>query len=135
MDKEKLKSIIKDIKIYRLMQNDNYRKRLKEAYDYIKSINIRDYNDFITRENLLVGAFGYDEITIFDRMRDEDYAHLLADSSFELYNMIYDINNPTLGDDLASWGKLGYTPKRDELIAKGDIVYGLTSEEQGRHYR
>lgn len=131
-------ALIKDVRTYMLMSgNQNYRERLKEAYDHVKSIGIKDYNDFNTREDLLVGAFGYDEITIFDRLKNNEYYNTLANaaSSLNVQTIKPLIDDKTYGDKLASWGKLGKTPYRENLINKGVIVNGLTEEEQARHFR
>ena len=131
-------TVVRDVETYSVMsQNENYSERLKEAYDYIKSVGIKDVEDFKTREGLLVGAFSWDEITIFDRLQNPEYMEAIRHGSISMTSKSFQdkINNPTLGDDLASWGKLGNTPKRDELIQKGVIVEGLTPEEHMRHGR
>ncbi len=131
-------TVVRDVETYSVMsQNENYSERLKEAYDYIKSVGIKDVEDFKTREGLLVGAFSWDEITIFDRLQNPEYMEAIRHGSISMTSKSFQdkINNPTLGDDLASWGKLGNTPKRDELIQKGFIVEGLTPEEHMRHGR
>ena len=131
-------TVVRDVETYSVMsQNENYSERLKEAYDYIKSVGIKDVGDFKTREGLLVGAFSWDEITIFDRLQNPEYMEAIRHGSILMTSKSFQdkINNPTLGDDLASWGKLGNTPKRGELIQKGFIVEGLTPEEHMRHGR
>lgn len=138
MEVKEAETIVSDLETYTVMvQNENYSERLKEAYDYIKSVGVKDLEDFRTREGLLVGAFTYDEITIFDRLQDENYRSVIARASSKLTGQSLQdkINNPNLGDNLASWGKLGYTPNREKLISEGMIVEGLTPEEQARHFR
>ncbi len=136
-DIEFAKTIVNDIRTYQIMeQNQNYRDRLYEAYLHIKDMGVETLDDFRTRKGLLLGAFNYYEVTIFDRITDKDYLEVISNAMFTINNCLKDyIENPTIGDSLASWGKLGYTPKRDELISRGDIVYGLTEEEKIRHHK
>ena len=138
MDIEFVNTLVRDIGTYMVMsRNSNYKERLKEAYDYIKSINIKDYEDFKSREDLLVGAFGYDEITIFDRLKDDEYKKVLlnAISYLDINRIKRLIDSKTLGDYLASYGELGYTPMREKLITRGEIVYGSTNEGRARRYK
>ena len=132
-----IKQVISDIRTYSIMsKNKNYRERLYEAYEYLKRENVNSLEDFRKREDLLVGAFTYDEITIFDRIKDPNYLKEIASAIFNINNHREEyINNPNIGDELASFGKLGSTPKRDELIEKGFIINGLTSEEARKHFK
>lgn len=128
------KTVQRDIKIYTLIKmNENYKSRLKEAYDYIKNVGVESSEDFTTREGLKVGAFTYDEITIFDRIKDEEYLKFLEDVLYALKEGIEYSKNEKLGDELASWGTLGDTPYREDLIKKGMIIEGLTSDERKKH--
>ena len=113
----------------------NYYERLNEAYLEIKRLNIKDYSDFSTREDLKIGAFTYSEITIFDRIRSSEYEKMLVEAWGELHNHTEEYRNqPDIGDRLASWGTLGSTPYRQDLIDEGYIVNGLTKEEANRHF-
>ena len=40
------------------------------------------------------------------------------------------IEDKEYGDTLASYGRLGYTPKREEIVKTGAFVYALTEEEK-----
>lgn len=137
MDNNLAKLVIKDIRTYSILsRNENYKERLREAYDYTKSIGVTSVEEFTTRQDIKVGAFEYDEITIFDRIVDPEYTKLLASALFNINNSreAY-IDNPRIGDELASWGTLGYTPYREQLILSGCITVGLTEEEKNRHYK
>ena len=131
-----LKTFVSDIRTYRIMSgNKNYYNRLYEAYSEIKRLNIRDYEDFSTREELRIGAFTYGEITIFDIIKNEEYQKLLEDAWFNLHNQTEEYRkDERLGDKLASWGTLGETPFRDQMIAQGHVIDRLTPEEQTKHY-
>ncbi|MBQ6497207.1 MAG: hypothetical protein IJI58_00635 [Bacilli bacterium] len=137
LDTEFAKTVVNDIRTYQIMeQNKNYYDRLYEAYLHIKEMGVESLEDFLTRKGLSIGAFNYYEVTIFDRITDKEYLEVLKHAMFTINACLDDyIKNPTIGDDLASWGKLGYTPKRDELIRSGDLVYGLTEEEKKRHHK
>ena len=126
------KIVISDIKTYYIMSNNqNYFDRLFEAYKYIKKEKLNTYQKFITSDNNIVGLFSYEEITIFDRLKNSRYSELIKCSWSELHRDIEEsIGNPSLGDDLASYGRLGYIPKRREYIEKGFIVNSLTDEEK-----
>lgn len=130
-------TIISDIRTFNILKNnDNYRERLHEAYTYLKSEGINSLEDFLSRKGLLIGAFTYDEITIFDRIKDESYYHSLETSLGTINNQMNEyVNDPHIGDRLASFGKLGKTPYREELIRNGYVVDGLTKEEANKHYR
>lgn len=130
------KTFISDIRTYYIMTgNKNYYERLNEAYLEVKRLNIKDYTDFSTREGLKIGAFTYSEITIFDRIRSSEYEKMLMESWNELHNHTEEYRNkPDIGDCLASWGTLGSTPYREELIDDGYVVNGLTQEEANRHF-
>ena len=124
--------VISDIKTYQIMSNNqNYADRLFEAYKYIKKEKLNTKEKFITSDKNIVGLFSYYEITIFDRLRNKEYCELIKNSWFELHHDIEpNINNPNLGDELASYGRLGYTPRRNEYIEKGFVVNSLTEEEK-----
>ena len=124
--------VISDIKTYQIMSNNqNYADRLFEAYKYIKKEKLNTYQKFITSDNNIVGLFSYYEITIFDRLKDSEYCELIKGSWGELHRyMEQNIKNQNLGDELASYGRLGYTPKRREYIEKGLIVNCLTDDEK-----
>ena len=134
---EKVKQIISDIRTYTIMtQNENYYERLLEAYQYIQKMGLDNLEKFKTAKDNQVGAFTFDEITIFERLKNNQYKEIIASALFDINNSLEEsINNSHLGDDLASWGTLGYTPKREELIQKGNIIEGLTKEETSKHYR
>ena len=120
---------------YGIMHNENYASRLKEAYSYLKFLGINTLEEFTTREGLNVGAFTYDEITIFDRIKNEEYCKVLAGPIDENdYRFLQIKDNPNLGDQLASWGTLGKTPNREDLINRGFVVDGMTANEQKRHF-
>ena len=122
MDNNFINTFVSDIKTCMIISsNQNYSERLKEAYDHIKDIGIKDYDDFKSREDVLVGAFTYNEITVFDRLKDENYKELLREAVVKLdrHNIQDLIDNKTLGDERASWGRLGYIPFRERYIAKG----------------
>ena len=125
--------ILKDAITYvKLSKNANYKERLLEAYQLLKENNIDTKEKFET-SNLGIGAFTYSEITIFDRLNDEEYSRALAACYMELRsteNMSHDY-----GDMLASYGTVGKTPYRDLLIMKGHITTGLTEEEKNKYYK
>lgn len=108
MDKGMVRTVLSDIKTaYLVYNNPNYSERLREAYDYIKAQGITSLKDFESREGLSIGAFTYDEITIFDRIdNDNEYLNMLlmAFSGMAEYNAR--AGNPTYGDELARWGNL-----------------------------
>ena len=124
--------VISDIKTYQIMSNNqNYTDRLFEAYKYIKKEKLNTYQKFITSDNNIVGLFSYYEITIFDRLKNPEYYKLIKNSWRVLHHDIeQNIKNPNLGDELASYGRLGYTPKRKEYIEQGFAVNCLTDEEK-----
>ena len=131
------KVVIKDIRTYAIMsQNQNYYDRLLEAYNAIKEAGINTLEQFMSKENTVpLGAFTYYEITIFDRIKDEDYKRSISDAWHEINNHTEEyINDENIGDRLASWGRLGNTPYRDEMIADGLITVGLTEEESAKHF-
>lgn len=132
-----VKQVISDIRTYSILsRNENYKTRLYEAYEYLKKENVNSLEEFRKRDDLLIGAFTYDEITIFDRIKDQNYLKEISSAIFNINNNREEyINNPNIGDDLASFGRLGYTPKRDKLINEGFIVEGLSSEETARHFK
>ena len=103
-----LKLALQDIRTYRIMtQNENYKERLLEAYKYVKDMGIDSFYTYAsTRHD--VGAFSYAEITIFDRLNDPEYYSVIA-NGYNMMDMGIEewINNPHIGDDLASYGKLG----------------------------
>ena len=126
-------STLKDAIIYtKISKNENYKERLLEAYYILKQNNINSKDKF-ENSDIGIGAFTYQEITIFDRLRNEDYSRALAAFYIELKEI--DNLSKDYGDELASWGKIGKTPYRDELIKKGYITTGLTEEEINKHYR
>lgn len=126
------KIVISDIKTYQIMSNNkNYADRLFEAYQYVKSKKLNTLQKFMEYPDNLVGLFSYQEITIFDRLKDEEYSQIIKESWQTIHRDIDDyIKEPNIGDTLASYGRLGYTPKRVELISKGYIFTNLTDEEQ-----
>ena len=99
--------VISDIKTYHIMSNNkNYMDRLFEAYEYIKKEKINTYQKFITSESFITGLFNYYEITIFDRLKNEEYKQLIKDSWKNIHKDTDEyIQNPTIGDELASYGK------------------------------
>ena len=134
MEKRELETLITDIRTYEIMsRNENYYNRLKEAHAYLKAEGVLNYEDFSNRKGLKVGAFTYTEMTIFDRFNDEEYKKIVSSGLRKITNHIQEyIDNPTIGDQLASWGTLGKTSYREEMIQNGTIVYGLTEEESTR---
>ena len=123
------------ITYFGLKNNENYASRLKQAYGYIKSEGINSYEEFKEREGLEIGAFTYDEITIFDRIADPKYLESLEVPVDENDPTVIAFKtNPNYGDELANWGTLGETPGRQELIDKGYISYGMTEEESKKHF-
>ena len=132
MNLNDVKTVVSDIRTaYILSKNNNYKERLYEAYEYLKQENVESLEDFESRKGLKIGAFTYYEVTIFDRLKDEEYKKIIT-NAFHNVNNIECVNNPSYGDDLASWGTLGYTPKRDYLIKEGYITHGLTEEEMNK---
>ena len=99
--------VISDIKTYYIMSNNqNYMDRLFEAYEYIKKEKINTYQKFITSDNFIVGLFDYYEITIFDRLKNEEYKQLIKDSWKTIHKDTNTyIENPTIGDELANYGR------------------------------
>ena len=124
--------IISDIRTFRIMSNNkNYLDRLYEAYQYIKKEKLNTEEKFNSKEDILVGLFTYEEITIFDRLKNEEYKKIISES----WNTIHEkleiiIEDKEYGDNLASHGRVGFTPKREELIRKGVFVNALTEEEK-----
>lgn len=119
-----------------MYQNQNYYDRLLEAYNAIKEAGINTLEQFMTKENIFpLEAFTYYEITIFDRIKDEEYKRSINDAWFEINNHTQEyINDKYIDNRLASWGKLGNTPYRDEMILKGLITVGLTEEESAKYF-
>lgn len=134
MEKREFETLLNDIRTYQIMtQNENFYNRLKEAHAYLKSEGVLNYEDFANRKGLKVGAFTYTEMTIFDRFNDEEYKKIVSSGWRKITNHTQEyIDNPTIGDQLASWGTLGETPYREEMIQNGTITYGLTQEESQR---
>jgi hypothetical protein len=131
------KTVIKDIRTYHIMMsNQNYYDRLLEAYNDIKNAGIKNLAEFTSKYNRVpVGAFTYYEITIFDRIKDEEYKRAIESAWFAIQNHSREyVEDPVIGDRLASWGRLGNTPFREELISKGYILEGLTEEEANKHF-
>ena len=82
-----VKQVISDIRTYSIMsKNENYKARLFEAYEYLKRENVSSLEEFKKREDLLVGAFTYDEITIFDRIKNPDYLKEISSAIFNINN-------------------------------------------------
>lgn len=131
------KTVISDIKTYNLLiKNENYKERLLEAYEYTKERGFTTYEEFSTAKDNKVGAFTYNEITVFDRLADEEYKNVIATAPFKMDELIErNAKDPQYGDKLASWGTLGKTPFRENLIKKGYIIEGLTAEERAKHFR
>ena len=135
MDPILCNTILEDMKTYFLMSNnENYKARLREAYDYIKAEGITTVEEFTARKGLKVGAFTYGEITIFDRLQDKTYESFLYDAIKIKDRYTEYAENPTYGDQLASWGTLGSTPYREQMIASVPLVEGLTPEESKRKW-
>lgn len=128
-----IKVLLEDIKTYiKITNNKNYKERLLEVYDLLKENNIKNYKEF-EKSKLGIGAFTYTEITIFDRLKEEEYSSLLSSYVLELSSLS---NLPKdLGDRLASWGTIGNTPYRDTYIKEGFITTGLTEEEKNKFYK
>ena len=123
------------VTFFGLKNNENYALRLNEAYNYIKSFGISSYADFEKKEGLKIGAFTYEEITIFDRIADPKYRDSLMGPVDENDPRVMALKgNPNYGDSLASWGTLGETPYRQKLIDDGFIVDGMTKEESNKHF-
>ena len=137
MNLENARTVINDARTaYILRNNQNFRERLLEAYNYIKAQGVNTLEEFTTRRDLKVGAFTYDQITIFDRLKDEAYKEFIINAFDYVTNMTVEISkDPFFGDKLASWGTLGNTPYRQEMINRGDIVEGLTDEERSNLLR
>ena len=115
---------LKDLRTYQIMMsNQNYYDRLLEAYQEMKSCGISTLEEFTSPNNhMRCGAFTYYEISIFDRISTQEYAMKLSMAWEELHNHTQEyINDPQIGDKLASWGTLGETPFREEYINKGLI--------------
>ena len=135
MDPKLLKVILEDMKTYFLMNNnENYKARLREAYDYIKAQGIVSAEQFGETEGLKIGAFTYGEMTIFDRLQDKAYESFLYDAIRIKDRYTEYAKNSTYGDQLASWGTLGSTPYREQMISSVPMVEGLTPDEQRRHW-
>lgn len=131
MDKESL--ILRDAITYlKITKNNNYKERLLEAYYLLKENNIKSYEQF-ENSNIGIGAFTYTEITLFDRIKNENYMSLLSAFNIEINGLE---NLPKdYGDVLASYGTVGNTPYRDKYIKEGFITTGLTGEEKNRFYK
>lgn len=124
--------ILNDAITYIKMQkSESYKRRLNEAYMILKQKGINGYEEF-EKSNTGIGAFTYTEITIFDRIKNEDYYRALSSFYLEVGTAIETKEN--LGDMLASYGTVGETPYREGLIRKGYIVEGLTEEEKNKFY-
>lgn len=126
MDKKEL--ILRDAITYiKIIKNSNYKERLLEAYHLLKDNGIKSYDQF-KNNKLGIGAFTYTEITIFDRLNDENYMSLLASFAIEIDGIE---NLPKdYGDVIASYGTVGRTPYRDEYIEKGFIVAELKDDNK-----
>ena len=99
--------VISDIKTYYIMSNNqNYMDRLFEAYEYIKNKKINTYQKFLLSGNFVAGLFDYYEITIFDRLKNEEYKQLIK-KSWQFIHKDTDtyVKNPTIGDELAGYGR------------------------------
>ncbi len=133
---EQAKTVISDIRTYNILtKNENYKERLYEAYEYIKERGFDTYEKFSTATDNKVGAFTYTEITIFDRLKNDEYRETIANAPFIIDTLTQKaIDNPQYGDTLASWGTLGETPFRQKLIDSGDIIHGLTESEIQRKF-
>lgn len=109
-----INTFLRDMRTYRILRsNNNYRERLLEAYNELKRRGINSLEEFALSQDLIIGAFGYDEITIFDRIARSEYIELLTGAWDDLHNLTEEyINDPHIGDKLASWGTLGETPYR-----------------------
>lgn len=127
------KVLLEDIKTYiKITNNQNYKERLLEAYNLLNENSIENFEEF-NDSKLGIGAFTYNEITIFDRLKDEKYNSILSSYVLELSSLS---NLPKdLGDRLASWGTIGNTPYRDTYIKEGFLTTGLTEEEKNKYYR
>lgn len=120
MDLDFVRLILKDAKTYKLLNiNKNYCERLYEAYLTLKENNISNLEEF-DNSNIGIGAFRYDEITIFDRLKDENYASALEAHKQDIKGM--EELPKDYGDRLASWGTVGKTPYREDLIKRGYII-------------
>ena len=116
----------------KISENENYKERLLEAYYILRENNIDSLEKFESSD-IGIGAFTYNEITLFDRLRDEEYARALAAFKIKL-NEVKDMPKD-IGDRLASWGRIGKTPYRNGYIKNGFITTGLTEEEKNKFYR
>ena len=114
-----VKQVLEDAKTFMLIGiNENYKERLYEAYLVLKKSNIKTYEEFET-SSLGIGAFTYNQITIFDRIKDEKYYAALSSHVIEIKGLSNLPND--YGDRLASWGTIGDTPYRETLIKNGCI--------------
>lgn len=102
--------ILKDAITYAKMnKDDNYKERLLEAYYVLRKKHIKNLEEFQNTDTG-IGAFNYEEITIFDRLVNEDYSRALASFYIELKGLE---NMPkNFGDLLASYGTIGKIQKR-----------------------
>ena len=94
--------MVQDIKTYQvLLHNDNYRKRLFEIYGYLKKEGINSLEEFESRNDISIGGFTYNEVSIFDRIVDINYAHKLSRAYYMITAGVESyINNPNIGDQL-----------------------------------
>lgn len=106
--------ILSDAVTYiKIRKNENYKERLLDCYYTLKKSNINAQEEF-EKSNLDLGAFTYEEITIFDRLKDENYSRALASYYIEI-GSTYDLPKD-YGDRLASWGKVKSTPHKEKYI-------------------
>ncbi len=112
-------TVLKDIVTFiKIQQNENYKERLIEAYYELQNYNINSAKE-LENSNTGIGAFTYAELTIFDRLADEEYYRIISSFIIELNSAL---NIPEdYGDILASYGTIGDTPYREEYIKKGFI--------------
>lgn len=102
------KIVIIDIRTYRIMSsNRNYEERLFEAYKYIKKEKLNNKIDYtLHSEQAKTGTFTYEEISIFDRLRNKEYKELIETS----WEMIHDqielyVNDQEIGDRIIGYKK------------------------------
>ena len=102
------KIVIIDIRTYRIMSSNwNYEERLFEVYKYIKKEKIHNQLDYILySEQTKTGNFSYEEITIFDRLKNKEYKELIENSWEMIHNQIeLYINDQEIGDRIIGYQK------------------------------
>jgi hypothetical protein len=107
-----MKNLISDVRTaYLVNNNENFRNRLFEAYQIVKSRGITTYEEFENADTG-IGAFTFSEIMFFDRITDTQYKEMVDKAFFDINNSTLEYaKNPQIGDQLAKWGSIGNSEK------------------------